>query len=171
MFLQDNPLHISVFPPHESSESRLEMSFLLHTCLDILDLRRSTKLVEQDLGLLQAVDERIATYGYLTNTGIKFIVVVDMTGRPPPPLSEEQQLQRRNIPPVVGLRDSDVKPAFRAIHQAYVGLMLNPFYIPDDRTPMEQMQYSGKGAKITSKKFKAEMERIGKSWTPGIASL
>lgn len=35
----------------------------------------------QDFGLLQAVDERLAMYGWMTNTGIKFVVIVDMEGR------------------------------------------------------------------------------------------
>ena len=34
-----------------------------------------------DFGLLHAVDERLAAYGFETNTGVKFVVVVDMRGR------------------------------------------------------------------------------------------
>ena len=34
-----------------------------------------------DYGLLHAVDERLASYGYETNTGVKFVAVVDMRGR------------------------------------------------------------------------------------------
>jgi hypothetical protein len=33
--------------------------------------------VDQDLGFLHALDERFAAYGWLTNTDIKFIVIVD----------------------------------------------------------------------------------------------
>ena len=170
-FPQDNPLHTSVFPPHDSADSRQELSWLLYTCLDIFDMRKAAKLVDHDLGLLQAVDERLAAYGYLTNTGIKFIVVVDMAGRPPPPLEDQPPSQRRNYPPVVGLRDSDLKTAFRAIHQAYVRLMLNPFYLPDEREPMQQIPYDKKKAEITSKKFVAEMDRIGQVWSAGIANV
>jgi hypothetical protein len=31
--------------------------------------------------LLHAIDERLAAYGFETNTGVKFVVVVDMRGR------------------------------------------------------------------------------------------
>ena len=163
---QDNPLHISLFPPH--SDADLEMSFLLTSCLDIFDIRSRAKTFDQDLGLLQAVDERLATYGWLTNTGIKFIIVVDMMGRPPAP---DEEKDKRRIPPVVGLRDADLKPAFRAVQNAYIQLMLNPFYAPDERTPLQIANFGGKSPEITSKRFINELQRIGKVWTPGIASI
>ncbi len=84
----------------------LEMSFLLNSCLDIFEIRQNNKTIEQDLGLLQAIDERLATYGWLTNTGIKFIIVVDMAGRPAAPDDDD----RKRAAPVLGLRDSDLKP-------------------------------------------------------------
>ncbi len=34
-----------------------------------------------DLGLLHAVDDRLAAYGFETNTGARFVAVVDMRGR------------------------------------------------------------------------------------------
>ena len=102
---QDNPLHISLIPPHE--KELLEMSFLLNTCLDIFEIRQNNKTIEQDLGLLQAIDERLATYGWLTNTSIKFIIVVDMAGRPPAPDDDDD---RRKAASILGLRDSDLKP-------------------------------------------------------------
>lgn len=160
----DNPLHITLFQPHEHEE--LEMQFLLNSSLDIFDIRLKDKLVEQDLGLLHAVDERLATYGWLTNTGIKFIIAIDMMGRPPP-----ETPQTRNLPPVLGLRDSDLKPAFRAIHNAYIALLMNPFFTPETRTPMQTMHATGKSAEITSKRFTAEMRRIGQGWYPGITSI
>ncbi|KIX04944.1 uncharacterized protein Z518_05815 [Rhinocladiella mackenziei CBS 650.93] len=142
------------------------MTFLLNSCLDIFDIRSQTKTVDQDLGLLQAIDERLAAYGWLTNTGIKFIIVVDMMGRPPAPDEDKKW-----FPPVVGLRDADLKPAFRAVQTAYIQLMLNPFYAPDDRTPLQIANCGGKSPEITSKRFINELQRIGKAWTPGIASI
>jgi len=142
------------------------MQFLLNSCLDIFDIRAKTKTLDQDLGLLQAIDERLAAYGWLTNTGIKFIIVVDMMGRPPAP--EED---KRRFPAAVGLRDAELKPAFRAVQTAYIQLMLNPFYMPDDRTPLQIANYGGKNPEITSKKFINELQRIGKTWTPGIPSI
>lgn len=101
---QDNPLHIALFPPHE--DELLDLSFLLNSCLDIFEIRQNNKTIEQDLGLLQAVDERLATYGWLTNTGIKFIIVVDMAGRPPAPDHDD----RKKSALILGLRDSELKP-------------------------------------------------------------
>jgi hypothetical protein len=102
-YQQDNPLHISLFPPHTNSE--LEFTFMLNSCLDIFDIRQHNKTIDQDLGLLQAIDERLAMYGWLTTTGVKFVIIVDMAGRPAP-----QDGERGKLPPIVGLRDSDLKP-------------------------------------------------------------
>ncbi|OCT52258.1 DASH complex subunit Dad2 [Cladophialophora carrionii] len=171
----DQPLHISLFPPHNTNpNAELDFLFLLNSCLDIFDLRaRTTKLLDSDLGLLQAIDDRLACYGWLTNTGIKFIIVVDMMGRPPPdPAEQDAPKDRRRFPPAaVGLRDADLKPAFRAVQTAYIHLMLNPFYMPDERTPLQIANYGGKSPEITSKKFINEIQRIGKAWYPGIGSI
>lgn len=56
--------------------------------------------------------------------------------------------------------------AFRALQIAYIRLLQNPFYTPDEHTPMGA---KGKGGEITSKKFIAEVRRIGESWKPGMA--
>lgn len=85
--------------------SKLEFTFMLNSCLDIFDIRQHNKTIDQDLGLLQAIDERLAMYGWLTATGVKFVIIIDMAGRPAP-----QDGERGKLPPVVGLRDSDLKP-------------------------------------------------------------
>ena len=141
------------------------MSFILNSSLDIFDIRTRTKTLDQDLGLLHALDERLAAYGWLTNTGIKFIIIVDMMGRP------VEDDDKRKIQPVVGLRDAELKPAFRSVQTAYIQLLLNPFFTPEDRTPMQLANYEGRAAEITSKKFAAELKRIGDTWYPGIASI
>lgn len=51
---------------------------------------------------------------------------------------------------------------------AYIRLIQNPFYTPDEHTPMAVAQGKGKGGQITSKKFIQEVERIGESWKVGI---
>ena len=40
----------------------------------------------------------------------------------------------------------------RQVHDVYVGVILNPFYVP------------GGNEKITSNKFDREVERIGREW-------
>jgi hypothetical protein len=56
---------------------------------------------------------------------------------------------------------------FRAMQAAYVKLLQNPFYDPDEHSPP-----TGRGGKkITSRRFADDMRRIGESWTPGVGSL
>jgi hypothetical protein len=141
------------------------MSFILNSSLDIFDIRTRAKTLDQDLGLLHAIDERLAAYGWLTNTGIKFIIIVDMMGRP------IEDTDKSRIQPVVGLRDAELKPAFRAVQTAYIQLLLNPFFKPEDRSPLQLANYEGRTAEIKSKKFSAELQRIGRLWYPGIASI
>jgi len=72
--LQNNPLHISIFPTISASQTDpLEFSFLLSTSLDIFEARLASgqKTDSSDFGLLQAIDENLAMYGWLTNTGVK----------------------------------------------------------------------------------------------------
>lgn len=101
----NNPLHISLFPAtgtgYESEREKLEYSFMLNSCLDIFEARMPTKGLTQDFGLLHALDERIAMYGWLTNTGVKVVVVVDMEGSP----SEGGRMAAG-----LGLRNSDLTP-------------------------------------------------------------
>lgn len=141
------------------------MSFILNSSLDIFDIRTRAKTLDQDLGLLHALDERLAAYGWLTNTGIKFIIVVDMMGR------QMEDDDKRRIQPVMGLRDAELKPAFRAVQTAYIQLLLNPFFTPEDRSPLQLANYEGRAAEIKSRKFANELQRIGRAWYPGIASI
>ncbi|CAG8468674.1 9926_t:CDS:2 [Paraglomus brasilianum] len=52
--------------------------------------------------------EDLAIYGWLSNTRVKFIVVVE-------------------VPDIV-IKDSDIKAIFRKIHTAYINQVCNPFY-------------------------------------------
>ncbi|GAB7348140.1 hypothetical protein MBLNU459_g6156t1 [Dothideomycetes sp. NU459] len=162
---QNNPLHISLFPADEAKEERnkLEFSFMLSTCLDIFEARIPSKTVGQDFGLLQAIDERLAMYGWLTNTGVKFVIVVDMEGRASP------QQDSKNAA-VLGLKNSDLTPAFQALQTAYIRLLRNPFYSPDEHSPSYASTHGHNGStQITSRKFIHEVDKIGRSWAPTIA--
>lgn len=99
---QDNPLHISLFPPY--TDATIEFSFLLNSCLDIFEIRRKQTSIDQDLGLLHAIDERLAAYGWLTTTGVKFLIIVDLFG------PEVANTGKFAGAAVSGLRDSDLKP-------------------------------------------------------------
>lgn len=160
-----------------------------------------------DYGLLHAVDERLAAYGFETNTGVKFVAVVDMRGRriDSAALLASPVLQQHDFhaaaaaadassgggggvagawgrgvgrgssssaaaaAAVVGLKDSDLKVVFRAMQAAYVRLLQNPFYEPDEYGGVGGGGAGGK--RIVSKKFEGEMRRIGEAWTVGVTSL
>ena len=64
-----------------------------------------------DFGLLHAIDERLAAYGFETNTGVRFVVVVDMRGR-----VAQGEVQGGNV----GLREGEMK---------VVSLLLSCFWI------------------------------------------
>lgn len=61
--------------------------------------------------------------------------------------------------------------AFKALQTAYVRLLQNPFYVPDEHTPMAIAGGKGKGGGITSKRFVGEVKRIGDVWRPGSGSI
>ncbi|KAJ5610061.1 hypothetical protein N7510_006780 [Penicillium lagena] len=160
----DNPLHVSLFPPY--SDSTIEFSFLLNSCLDIFEIRKKHTSVDQDLGLLQAIDERLAAYGWLTTTGVKLLIIVDLFG-------QDEGAGNSASSAISGLRDSDLKPAFRALQSAYIQLLQNPFYSPDDHTPLPGHTVVPSSAchQIFNPKFVADIKRIGDSWAPGIAVM
>ena len=101
----NNPLHISLFPAtgtgFEAERDRLEYSFMLNSCLDIFEARMPSKGVGHDFGLLHALDERLAMYGWLTNTGVKLVIVVDMEGTP---------AEGAKVTAGLGLKGSDLTP-------------------------------------------------------------
>ncbi|RKU49670.1 hypothetical protein DL546_009778 [Coniochaeta pulveracea] len=174
----NNPLHITIFPSHDpaTNTSRqpvrtpLQFSLLLSSCLDVFDLRlrSTTGPVSGDLGLLHAVDERLAAYGYETNTGVRFIVVVDMRGRRADGrLLAERVGKGAAGAAAVGLREGEMKPVFKAMQTAYIKLLQNPFYDPDEHSPPNGVG----GKKITSRTFAEDMKRIGESWIPGVNAL
>ncbi|CAG8935374.1 unnamed protein product [Penicillium salamii] len=160
----DNPLHISLFPPY--SDSTIDFSFLLNSCLDIFDIRGKQTSIDQDLGLLHAIDERLAAYGWLTTTGVKLLIIVDMFGQ-----EESTGPGKPASAAINGLRDSDMKPAFRALQSAYIQLLQNPFYSPDDHVPVPGNSAASLSAcqPISNKRFIADVKRIGDSWVPGAA--
>ncbi|KAI0420699.1 Sedlin [Xylaria grammica] len=183
----NNPLHITIFPSYDTTtqtyspvRTALQFSLLLSGTLDIFEARSrhlsnpaasggggggggGSMLLSGDFGLLHAIDDRLAAYGFETNTGVKFVAVVDMRGRLAKSSNTTAAGARGGGSSGVGLRDNELKPVFRAAQTAYVRLLQNPFYEPDDGKP---------GARrITSRKFGDEMRRIGEAWAPGVTAL
>lgn len=108
-------------------------------------------------------------------------MVVDMRGR-----IVGEGVGTGKVTPSVGLREGEMKlvsvellllglkrgsaksggQVFRAMQAAYVRLLQNPFYEPDEHSPP-----TGRGGKkITSRRFVEDMKRIGESWVPGAGS-
>lgn len=103
---KDNPLHISLFPPYRNHN--IDFSFILNSCLDIFEIRQKQTSIDQDLGLLYAMDERLAAYGWLTTTGVKFLVIIDLLGQSK--VSEMEGSKGINVSTV---KESDLKPVGR----------------------------------------------------------
>ncbi|EPE10028.1 longin-like protein [Ophiostoma piceae UAMH 11346] len=195
----DNPLHISIFPTYDAASNSLQpvrtaLQFSLVLCgtLDIFAQRPSgtasgsaganssgTGLAGASDAtgplLLHALDDRLAAYGYETNTGVKLVAIVDMRGRRggsgagamSGSSSAGGGVGSASGRGVIGLREAELKPAFKAMQAAYVNLLQNPFYDPDEHSP----PVGQGGKKITSRKFSNDMQRIGEAWIPGIAGF
>ncbi|KAI0148742.1 Longin-like domain-containing protein [Xylariaceae sp. FL1272] len=177
----NNPLHISIFPSYDSASNSylpirtpLQFSLLLSGTLDIFEHRSkaaspqapgsNSMLLSGDYGLLHAIDERLAAYGFETNTGVKFVAVVDMRGRGPNTTTGSSLGGMGGKGGTgVGLRDSELRPVFKAMQTAYVHLLQNPFYDPEEGGPE-------KGKRITSKRFAEKMRHIGETWAPGVTT-
>ena len=80
---QDNPLHIALFAPYDTNDAAyLEFSFLLNASIDIFEARtRDSNRVDQDLGMLQAVDESLSIWGWQTGTGTRLAIIINAAGR------------------------------------------------------------------------------------------
>ncbi|OAA55475.1 Longin-like protein [Cordyceps fumosorosea ARSEF 2679] len=171
----NNPLHMSTFPSHDTATNTLapvrtplEFSLLLSSTVDVFDLRAKHRSAsagvlpadQHNSSLLHAVDDRLAAYGVETNTGVRLVCVVDMRGR-----RVDGTVLRAGGG---GLREAELRPVFRAMQGAYVGLLQNPFYEPDAHAPPGG---GGAGERIKSKRFAQAMRRIGESWTPGVTNL
>ncbi|KAL1953712.1 hypothetical protein VTO42DRAFT_2347 [Malbranchea cinnamomea] len=118
-------LHISVFPPHESLQ--FKFSLILNSCLDIIEMKQQHVSVDQDLGLLHVLDEKFAAYGWLTNTGVKFILIVDML-----PKSSSHDGNGRELLLQTDLQQADLRPVFQALQSAHIKLSQNPFHSLND---------------------------------------
>ncbi|KNC98983.1 uncharacterized protein SPPG_09330 [Spizellomyces punctatus DAOM BR117] len=115
----NNPLYIKNF---SQSHQDLKYHYIAHTSIDIIEERISAaaKHTDQYLGLLYAMED-LAVFGYITNTRIKFILVISLAD--------------------VIIKDQDMKNLFRRIHNAYVNLVSNPFYDPDSKKPIVSTRF------------------------------
>ncbi|TDH73556.1 uncharacterized protein CCR75_004711 [Bremia lactucae] len=102
----NSPLYIRTFG--EESED-MGFHYIAHMSLDVIEekLRSAGSSSSKDdmyLGFLGTIED-YRVYGYVTNTSIKFVVVL------------------QDAP----VRESELRPLFLEIHRLYVNAMSNPF--------------------------------------------
>eukprot|EP00118_Oscarella_pearsei_P010335 m.63045 g.63045 ORF g.63045 m.63045 type:complete len:144 (+) comp35129_c0_seq7:600-1031(+) len=113
---ENYPLYVKSSTPDED----LKFHYLVHTSLDVVEEkvaavspgRSGGDLRELYLGLLYPTED-YKIYGYMTNTRVKFIAVVENTNS--------------------YAKDTEMKTMFKTLHTAYGDLLSNPFYIPGDQ--------------------------------------
>uniref|UniRef100_A0A8C5T388 Trafficking protein particle complex subunit 2-like protein n=1 Tax=Malurus cyaneus samueli TaxID=2593467 RepID=A0A8C5T388_9PASS len=104
---QNYPLYIRSVP----TENELKFHYTVHTSLDVVDEKISAMgkaLVDQRelyLGLLYPTED-YKVYGYVTNSKVKFVMVVDSSN--------------------TALRDNEIRSMFRKLHNSYTDIMCNP---------------------------------------------
>lgn len=59
--------------------------------------------------------------------------------------------------------------AFQALQTAYIRLLRNPFYVPDDHDARRAKVNAS--LEINSPRFIKEVERIGNAWYPGNVAI
>ncbi|VEN51932.1 unnamed protein product [Callosobruchus maculatus] len=99
-------------------EEELNFQYKVLSSLDIVEEKlnptvksSTTDLRELYLGMLYSLETH-KIYGYVTNTKIKIIIIVDSTN--------------------TALRDNEIKSMFKKIHSEYADVVCNPFYIPGE---------------------------------------
>ncbi|GAA5877132.1 hypothetical protein JCM3774_003310 [Rhodotorula dairenensis] len=103
-----NPLFLESYSDRKGGQADLKWHYAAHTALDFFDERDAPayKTTDSYLGMLYAMED-YAVYGYQTNTRIKFVLAIALAD--------------------AVIRDVDVRTIFRAIHNAYIGQLSNPF--------------------------------------------
>jgi len=113
----NSPLYIKCTNP----DQELAFHYSLHTSLDVVEEKiaitgQSAKTAADNrelyLGSLYSTEHQ-KVFGYVTNTKIKFIIIVDSSS--------------------TSLRDNETRQMFRRLHTAYTNVMANPFYTPGNR--------------------------------------
>uniref|UniRef100_A0A3P9QGE3 Trafficking protein particle complex subunit 2-like protein n=3 Tax=Poecilia TaxID=8080 RepID=A0A3P9QGE3_POERE len=119
---QNYPLYIRSVP----SQNELKFHYTVHTSLDVVEEKVSAvgkSLADQRelyLGLLYPTED-YKVYGYVTNSKVKFVIVVDSSN--------------------TSLRDNEIRSMFRKLHNSFTDVMCNPFYNPGD--PIQSKAFNG----------------------------
>lgn len=102
-----------------------------HTSIDIIEERTAKKSSDLYLGLLSSLED-LAVYGYVTDTKIKFILLLALKDQP--------------------IKDADVKNVknhifpdlqiFKKIHSSWVNHAMNPFWDHDEETISDDSKFT-----------------------------
>ena len=78
----------------------------------------------------------------------------------------------------LGVKEGELRPAFKALQTAWIRLLQNPFFVPDEYGIAvgapgagDGAKVGGKGGMIKNKMFGREVERIGMGWKPGVTNI
>ncbi|KFM56675.1 Trafficking protein particle complex subunit 2-like protein, partial [Stegodyphus mimosarum] len=110
---ENYPLYVKTTSPGND----LKFLYTIHTSLDVIEEKvltvnkTASDLRELYLGLLYPTED-YKVYGYVTNTKIKFVVIVESSH--------------------TTLRDNEIRQMFRRIHAGYADMVCNPFYVPGE---------------------------------------
>ena len=112
------PLHLLTNDPTKE----VAFHYILHTSLDVIEERTTQSGVSNPsnakpteplrdlyLGVLYSTEQH-KVFGYVTNTNVKFVIIVDASN--------------------TNIRDNEIRQMFRKLHNGYSNLLYNPFYVP-----------------------------------------
>ncbi len=103
--------------------------YIVHTSLDVIEekclsstspsaVKTSDPPRDLYLGILYST-EQYKVFGYVTNTSVKFIIIVEATN--------------------TNIRDNEIRQMFRKLHAGYSNMLFNPFYLPGQ--PIESKKF------------------------------
>jgi len=126
----NNPLYIKNF----TSSDDLKYHYVVNTSLDVIEERvqSAPKSPDMYLGLLYSMED-LRVYGYITNTKIKIVMVLNAYD--------------------TTLKDNDIRMMFSQLHQAYIKLVCNPFFNPESNSTISSKKFEQNVLDIVQKNF------------------
>lgn len=114
------PLKLSTNDPTKE----VAFHYIVHTSLDVIEEKCQSSSITPPsavkpadpprdlyLGILYSTEQH-KVFGYVTNTSIKFIVIVEASN--------------------TNIRDNEIRQMFRKLHTGYSNMLFNPFYVPGE---------------------------------------
>lgn len=122
------PLKLSTNDPSKE----VAFHYIVHTSLDVIEekcqssniapsaVKPAEPLRDLYLGILYSTEQH-KVFGYVTNTSIKFIIIVEASN--------------------TNIRDNEIRQMFRKLHAGYSNMLFNPFYVPGE--PIQSKKFDG----------------------------